>query len=53
MDLVRKACILIHEMRIPLLVMLVESAVDLFEDDFGLWIHDSQSVLSSGEVVVG
>ena len=53
MDLARKVRILIHEMRIPLLVMLVEAAVNLVEDDFRLWVHDSQAVLSLGEVVMG
>ena len=39
--------------RIPLLVVLGEAAIDLVDDESQLQIHDSQAVLSSGEVIVG
>ena len=53
LDLARDAGFLIREAGVPLLIVLGEVAIDLVDDETRLRIHDSQAVLSSGEVIVG
>ena len=53
LNLTRDAGFLIREAGVPLLIVLGEAAIDLVDDESRLQIHDSQAVLSSGEVIVG
>jgi len=53
LDLATETLLLLLKSQIPLEIMVGEALVEFVEDELGFGIHDAQSVLAVGEVVVG